>query len=176
MSVFLAGDSHAEGLARVLEHAAGDFARGRRTSGQPALPRGPDWVVVSLGTNDRPGPALVDDVRALLATRGGRPTVWMLPPHATRADVAARRPATVAAIREGAAGVEGVVLLDPPVVPLTDGVHTTRAGYAQLAAAVEAVLEGRTAGVPSSAGGATVAALVIGGLLVYAAARMLSRS
>lgn len=175
MTVFLAGDSHAEGLARVLEHGALDAARGRRTAGQGPLPTGADWVVVSLGTNDRPGPALVEDVRTLLATRAGRPLVWMLPPRATRADVAGRRAATVAAIREGAAGVTGVVLVDPVEVPLSDGVHPTRAGYARLAGQISAVLEGRTAGVPSSAGGVTVATLVVGGLLAYAAARMLSR-
>lgn len=178
MNVYLAGDSIAEGLARALEHDGQDVARGRRTSGQGALPVGPDWVVVSLGTNDRPGPALVEDVRTLLETRGGRPVVWLLPPRATREDVAARRPGTVASIREGAAGVRGVLLLEPAVVPLADGVHPTRAGYVQLAAQIQAVLEGRTAGGvgTGSTGGAAVAALVVGGLIAWAITRTLSRS
>jgi lysophospholipase L1-like esterase len=159
--VYLAGDSHAEGLARTLEHVGQDYARGRRTAAQPPLPADAEVVVVSLGTNDRPGPTLAQAVRELVATRRGRPLVWLLPPRATRADLVAERAGIVESIRAGTSGSSGVVFLDPPAVPLApDGVHPTRAGYAQLATLVAATLTRRADRV-DSAGGATVAPLAL---------------
>jgi len=160
-ALYLAGDSHAEGLARTLEHVGQDYARGRRTAAQPPLPADVEVVVVSLGTNDRPGPTLAQAVRELVATRRGQPLVWLLPPRATRADLVAERAGIVESIRAGASGSSGVVLVDPPAVQLApDGVHPTRAGYAQLANVIRAAVTSRADRV-DSAGGATVAPLAL---------------
>lgn len=177
--MYVAGDSHAQGLLPVLEHEGQDAERGRRTASQPALPREPAWVVVSLGTNDRPGPALEQAVRELAASRGGRPLVWMLPLHASRADLQQRRPAVVEDILAGLEGVQNVVVVDPQTVPTPDGVHTNRAGYRllaqQISTAIAAAETPRGAGSTDSANGTTVVPLVVGGLLLFAAIRWLHR-
>lgn len=142
-SIYLAGDSHAVGLASVIPHVGGDYAIGRQTRSQPPLPLEPDLVVVSLGTNDYDRAALDGEVRELARTRGGRPLVWVLPPHATRLDLAGRRDAVVARIRAGLHGLSGIALLDPPVVALgEDGVHPTHAGYREIAEAIARVGSG----------------------------------
>jgi lysophospholipase L1-like esterase len=177
--VYIAGDSHAQGLVAVLEHEGADAERGRRTSAQPALPLEPAWVVVSLGTNDRPGPALVQAVRELAATRRGRPLVWMLPPYATRADLRERRPAVAADILDGLRGVENVLVVDPQRVPLSDGVHTTRAGYRLLAEQISTAIAAaeRSSGQrpTNSSSGTAVVPFVLSGLLLFAAVRWLQR-
>ena len=140
---YLAGDSHAEGLASVVPHVGSDYERGRQTRAQPPLPLELALVVVALGTNDYDRSALEAEVRALALTRGGLPLVWVLPPHATRPDLAARRDAVVAHIRAGLRGVAGALELDPPVVELGgDGAHPTHAGYREIAEAIAGVGSG----------------------------------
>lgn len=168
-SLYLAGDSHAEGLSNVLPHAGQDFLRGRQTKGQPALPGALyDVVVVSLGTNDYDRNGLETEVRELAASRGGLPLVWVLPLHATRPDLALRRAAVTGHIRAGLEGVPGVVVVDPPVVNLPDGVHAARAGYVIIGREVE--LAARRA---VGEGGAMVVPLVVGAVLAYAVWRWL---
>lgn len=160
-TVFLAGDSHAEGLAMVLPHDGEDFARGRQTGEQPLLPREYDVVVVSLGTNDYDRPALAERVHALAASRSGLPLVWLLPLHATRSDVAERRVGVVERIREGLEGVPGVRIVEPPVVSVPDGVHATRTGYAIIGRELERAYGERS--------GTMVVPLVVGVFVAWAA-------